>query len=82
MELTAARQAMPGLAQLHMCNCKLECPSLVTALAAALQFLTQLQQLRLAGAHLGEVGVAALAPVLSGMPGLQTLDVGRNLIWA
>ena len=50
------------------------------ALASALQHLTQLQHLPLARSQLGNAGLAALAPALSAIPGLQTLGVDNNLV--
>ena len=78
VDLAAALQAMPRLTCLHMCSCDLQSQLVVAALASALQPLTQLQHLHLANCRIGEAELAALAPALSGMPGLQTLDVSKN----
>ena len=74
----AALQAMHRLTRLHMCSGDLQCPDMMAAFASALQPLTQLQHLHLARCRLGEAVLAALAPALSAMPGLQALDVGNN----
>ena len=52
--------------------------SCVVPLASAVQPLTQLQHLDLAGNNIKVPGLLALAPALSAMPALQTLVVSSN----
>ena len=80
VEVAAALQAMPRLTRLHMRSCNLQSQRVVAALASALRPLTQLQHLCLSGSRLGEAGAASLAPALSAMPGLQTLDVSSSYL--
>ena len=80
VELAAALQAMPGLTRLNIHFCDLQSQRAVAAVVSALQPLTQLQHLHLANCRPGEAELAALAPALSAMPGLQTLDVSNNML--
>ena len=79
VELTSALQAMPRLTRLRMCCRHMQFQDVAAALISALQPLTHLQHLHLERSHLKGPGLAALAPALSAMPGLQTLDLSRNL---
>ena len=76
--LSAALQGMGGLTYLRVGSCCLQSQH-AAVLASALHPLTQLLHLHLPGSLRG-AGVAALAPTLSAMPGLQTLDVSYNAL--
>lgn len=76
VELTTALQGMRRLVRLQVRHLQFEGSE--AALASALQPLTHIQHLHVWCSGLGEAELAALAPALSAMPGLQMLDFSNN----